>query len=399
MLCEVLLVLGLTANGACGEAPAPSALPGDDAPAWSYKEPPPPPPPAPAPQPERVVERIIIQPAPAPPPPPPPVVEAPPPEPPALDPMVVMWGQYMAAANAWRDSNAGRLAALPGPVTPRAGRPEAPAPPLPAVSPHAAALDLQPMGAATGSYKHGKRTSGAPVDNQRILAADRYINGVLETGVNSQVDGASGGPLVIQVSQNIFGYHGRAVLIPKGSRLVCQYKSPSDMGSSRLPVRCNRILLGESRAEIYQLKASASDQQARLGLTGDVDNRFLERYGTAFALAGISAAVRMGAASSQTSESLATQSNAITTGAEELSQRLGEITAAALEKSLDLKPIITIPQGTRIVIRPSFDWYLAPPGAPEIPEDTVVTDVVAMPNSLPSQPTEPQETGDDDSAQ
>jgi type IV secretion system protein VirB10 len=142
--------------------------------------------------------------------------------------------------------------------------------------------------------------------------------------------------------------------------MICQYQSPTDIGSSRLEIRCGRILLGGSRAEIFELVAQGTDQQARLGITGAVDGRFVERYGTAFALAGISAFVRYAASSTTTSESSANQNSALTTGAEELSKSLGEISAAALEKTLDLKPIITVPQGTRMTIRPTFDWYIKP---------------------------------------
>src|SRR3546814_7193639 len=56
------------------------------------------------------------------------------------------------------------------------------------------------------------------------------------------------------------------------------------------------------RAEILQLTTPVADAQGRGGITGDVDNRFWERYGTAFVLAGISAAVRLGRSEEHTSE-------------------------------------------------------------------------------------------------
>lgn len=220
-------------------------------------------------------------------------------------------------------------------------------------------------------YQEKSVTTSQPVDNSRIITTDRYIHGILETGINTQLDGSVGGPVVIQVSRDVYGYHGRNILVPKGSRLVCGNKTLEKVGSSRAPFRCSRVLLGESRAEIIGIKANVTDVQGALGVSGDVDNRFFERYGTAFILAGISAAVRAASAGSQsastTSSATSTGSSstyngsggALATGGQELSQRLGEITAATLEQTLNLTPILKVAQGTRVVVRPDTDWYIA----------------------------------------
>ncbi|EPY00147.1 TrbI/VirB10 family protein, partial [Magnetospirillum fulvum] len=219
--------------------------------------------------------------------------------------------------------------------------------------------------------KEASITSTKPVDNSRIVTTDRYISGILETGINTQLDGATGGPVVIQTTRDVFGYHGRNILIPKGSRLVCAFKSLDKVGSTRAPLRCSRVLLGGHRAEIYGAKANVTDVQGALGISGEVDNRFFERYGTAFLLAGISAAVRASTAgiggsptSSSSSSALGSSSSysdggALSQGSTELSQRLGEITASALEQTINLTPILKVAQGTRIQIRPDTDWYIA----------------------------------------
>lgn len=101
-------------------------------------------------------------------------------------------------------------------------------------------------------------------------------------------------------------------------------------------------------------------------MTGDVDTRFWDRYGTAFILAGISAGVRLATAAGTqtTTTTTSTQTTGSTTsaiadkGAQELSQKLGEIAASDLERNINLMPIITISQGTRAQIRPAQDWYI-----------------------------------------
>ena len=190
------------------------------------------------------------------------------------------------------------------------------------------------------------------------MRSDRYISATFEGGVNSQL--ASGGEVVLQVSEHVFGYHGRNILIPKGSRMVCGYEVPALANSTRLEFKCGRIYLADSAVEIYSLKSSLYDVHGNLGVSGDVDKRFWDRYGEAFIITSISAATRIAAGLIPTGDdpNLASSINA---GAEELSQRFGEITASILENQLNTKPIIRIAQGTTVIIKPSNDWYIASP--------------------------------------
>ncbi len=367
-LCHLALVFGLTLGGSCQPAtPATEPMPEDDPAAWSFKSPEPAPvAPKPAPSfPPVVIRKEVIREVPVPAPAPVPV---PKPAPKPAPKVVIPKGPdpFELAARAAYQARSGGLASWPGVTVPAS---------LPVVgasakigsgstTPRTPALPLD-LAAVVSSddeaaYQEQSIVSSMPVDNGRIVTTDRYIAAVVETGINTQLDGASGGPVVLQVTRDVFGYHGRNILIPKGSRLVCGFKTLEKVGSSRAPLRCSRMLLGGHRAEIFGMKANAADMQGALGVTGEVDNRFYERYGTAFILAGISTAVRAATTSTSTNESLASQNSALQTGGEELSERLGEITASTLEQTLNLTPILKVYQGTRVQIRPDTDWYIAP---------------------------------------
>lgn len=365
-LCDLFLAIGVTLGGTCQTAPAGDDLvPQDDPAAWAI--PPAPrkeePKPTPAPTfPPVVVEKTVYveKPAPAPAPTPSPAAKVEAPKPP--DPI------ELAARAAYASRTQGGWHGVAVPVSlPRTdaavrlgGKPTIPAMP-------AKPLDLAAVVKSDGTteYEEQSITSTLPVDNSRIITTDRYISAVVETGVNTQLDGGTGGPVVLQVTRDVFGYHGRNLLMPKGSRLVCGFKPLDKVGSSRAPFRCSRILRGGDRAEIYGMKANVTDMQGALGVSGEVDNRFFERYGTAFILAGISTAVRAATTSTTTNERIASQSSALETGGEELSQRLGEITASALEQTINLNPILKIAQGTRVQIRPDTDWYIRKIGSEE----------------------------------
>ena len=352
VVCDLALAVGLTLNGLCAadvvEKPG-FELPADDEAAYALpvapvevpkkKEPPRFPP-------------IVIREA----PPPPVIIEAPPPPspppPPQPDPLKTALERLYQSGppvNVRRETR----------VIMAATRNEPLDFPMPVAEPKTP-LGPPPM-AKEADYAGDRRTSGYPVDNSRILTADRYITVVLETGINSQIGGGAAGTINVQSARDVFGYHGRNVLIPKGSRLICSYTSPDDFGSSRLAIECERILIAGHRAEIRNLNSLLADVQGRSGTSGEVDNRFAERYGTAFLLTGISTGVSLGAglaASDSEDESTSLQSG-LDAGAAELSERLGEISAGVLERTLELKPIITVPQGTRLQIRPRTDWYIA----------------------------------------
>lgn len=196
------------------------------------------------------------------------------------------------------------------------------------------------------------------VDNSRILAADRYLVGILEGGVNSQLQGE--GTVVIQISRDTFGAHNRFIVVPKGSRMICNYKSANKAGQTRIGFDCKRIILGESRAEIYQLKAQVSDIQGYNGVSGEVDNRWWEKYGSAVITASVGAAFQTSAifaAEMEQSQNTSVASDSV--GA--MGESFDTLTSQFLEDKVDLKPVIRIAQGTRVLIKPNFDWYLKTP--------------------------------------
>ena len=120
----------------------------------------------------------------------------------------------------------------------------------------------------------------------------------------------------------------------------------------------DRILTADKRFEILGLSAEVGSAQGQSGVTGGVDKRFCEKYGTAFILAGISTAVRVAAGSIKTTNNNQNVVTAAKQGAEELSQKFGEITASVLEETVSLKPVIRIAQGSRMSITLGNDWYI-----------------------------------------
>lgn len=348
VLCETLLALNLTLGLVCEPASdaQTATLPEEDKAVWAFKQPAPKPEPM-APAFPPVVIRQEPAPVPAPPPLPAPViktvfVKA---EPEKPNPYQVALQYAFSKGNTSRG-----FSAVSG--SGEAGKLE-----LASLTPSTDKTDF-PSANSQKRYGGKSKTSSFPVDNSRIIAADRYISGIMENGYNSQLDSASGGTVIIQTSRDIFGYHGRNILAPKGSRIICESGGLDKQGQTRVGLTCDRILIAGYRHEILQAGAVAGDVQGRAGITGEVDDQFRKKYGTAFLLAGISAAVRVATAAASSNSENSPLGNVADKGSEELSQKLGEISASVVESMVDLKSIVTISQGERVQIRPSQDWYI-----------------------------------------
>jgi type IV secretion system protein VirB10 len=295
----------------------------------------PPAPPVPPPSPPPVVEapQIVRVPDPVPPASPPPAAIASMPrfEDPA--PMLRALAARTLRAERQQTAMTSVLGSLPAPVQP---------------GPIEAHWRLKDPDYQQRDPKWSEDRSTLPVDRYRVITADRYIGAVLENAVNSQIPGR----IIAVVERSMFGADGRMPLLPKGTRIICDYKNLAKAGESRLPVTCARALRPDG-ASIQLTDAQGADQMARTGLIGDVDLRVWERYGSAFIVAAISA---LASAGSQVSSN-----QTVSQGGNALSQNLGEITAKVLEQTVDLAPIVSVPAASRIQIIPRTDIWIREP--------------------------------------
>lgn len=321
-----LLAVAALLAGCNDEDKKPQArqLPPSSAELYEFQAPPPPPAPPPAPAP------VVVAPPPPPPPPPPPD----PPLPPVAFPDP---GPVERAAKAARIMEARRRAGaiimgLPDPV-----------PVVPGAPP---GWRLKDDDYSRDNLPEDRST--LPVDRFRVLTADRYIGAVLENAVNSQIPGR----VIAVVERHVFGADGRIPLLPKGTRIICDYETLAKVGDTRLPVTCSRALRPDG-ASVLLTDAQGADQMARTGFIGTVDNRIWERYGTAMIVSVLSAVSSLGATASN-DQNAARGGNA-------LSQNLGQVTAKVLEQSVDLAPVVEIPAGSKIQIIPRVDIWMRRP--------------------------------------
>lgn len=126
--------------------------------------------------------------------------------------------------------------------------------------------------------------AGQMRDLGRTVPQGTVVAAVLETAINSDLPGSVRGV----VSRDVRSFDGSRVLIPRGSKLVGQYKSAAAQGQTRAFVVWERII--SPTGVTIEIGSPATDRLGRGGLAGEVDRHFFQRFGGAILLSVISAA-------------------------------------------------------------------------------------------------------------
>lgn len=197
--------------------------------------------------------------------------------------------------------------------------------------------------------KEGVETTEAsyPVDMERILPMIKFIPAVLYTEVDSEIPSDK---VIAIVEQDIIGYHGKKILIPRGSKVVGQFQSIVSPDSTRMGIFWYRILtpIGIN----IQLTGESADVEGASGLSGYVDNKWKEKYGTALLFSSISALTQL---------SVPTGDESAKAAADAFSEEIGPVVAENLRNAMSIVPRINIPKGERINISPLVDIYFKEP--------------------------------------
>jgi len=118
-------------------------------------------------------------------------------------------------------------------------------------------------------------TAGRFVNPSRTIPQGTVIPAVLETALDSTRPGG----VRALVQQDISGFDGSRILVPRGSRLYGEYEAGLEAGQKRALVRWTRLLRPDGVT--IALNSPASDPLGRAGIKGKVDSKFFSRFGSA----------------------------------------------------------------------------------------------------------------------
>jgi type IV secretion system protein VirB10 len=146
------------------------------------------------------------------------------------------------------------------------------------------------------------------------------------------------------VSRDVRSFDGSRVLVPRGSKLIGQYKSAAAVGQTRAFVVWTRIITPTGVS--IDVGSPATDRLGRGGLEGEVDSHFFKRFGSAILLSVISAgttALANGSGGNNTTLVIgsATQAN--------------QVASIALQKQIDIPDTIKVAQGVPVQVSVARD--------------------------------------------
>lgn len=180
-----------------------------------------------------------------------------------------------------------------------------------------------------------------------VVPEGTMIPGILETSIVSDLPGQ----IRAITSEDVYSLDGRRILIPTGSRLIGEYHSDVITGQTRVFVVWTRLLRDDGVS--VRLNSVGTDSLGRSGLTGIVDKKWRERFGTSIMLSvvGGGASYLTGFGSGEAFG----RNNDDAKRGEELAREtiadtFSQMANTALSENLRIKPTISVHQGERIFI-------------------------------------------------
>jgi type IV secretion system protein VirB10 len=193
------------------------------------------------------------------------------------------------------------------------------------------------------------RASATMLRNQAVLIPQgATIPAVLETALDSDLPGYARAV----VSRDVRGFDGSTILIPRGSRVVGEYRSAVSQGQTRAFVIWTRILRPDGAS--IMIGSGGGDPLGRAGLAGRVDTHFIEEFSGAVLLTALSAGASAAAGVPSTQVVIGSGASGATGGL---------AAPFAAFAPVNIPPTIKVAQGTPILIFVQRDLDFANVGA------------------------------------
>lgn len=98
------------------------------------------------------------------------------------------------------------------------------------------------------------------------------VQAVLETALDSNRPGFARAI----VSRDVMGFDGTKILIPRGSRIIGEYKSDVVMGQNRILIQWQRLMRPDG--VVINMDSPSADPLGRAGVKGKVNSHFFQRF-------------------------------------------------------------------------------------------------------------------------
>lgn len=207
--------------------------------------------------------------------------------------------------------------------------------------PSVAATETQPT----------KRPVGVNVNSAQGQPFVVFEGTQLETALVNRLDGDFSGPVKVMVTNPVYSHDRQHVLVPEGTFVLGETSKVQGFGQRRLAVVFHRLIMPDGyTVDLDQFRGL--DQIGETGLKDQVNNHYLQIFGSSIALGIIAGA----AESSNANAGLyASGSEAYQSG---VAASLSQSAAQVLDRFLNIAPTITIREGHRVKVYFTQDLLL-----------------------------------------
>ena len=170
------------------------------------------------------------------------------------------------------------------------------------------------------------------------LKRGSVIPATLITGINSDLPGR----ITAQVSQNVYdSATGHQLLIPQGAKLMGRYDSKVAFGQSRVLVVWTDIIF--PNGSTLQIGGMAgTDAEGYGGFNDEVDNHYVQVFGSAILIAAVGAGIDMSVPASSAYGYRQTPSDAARNS---FAETFGRVAEQTIGKNLNVQPTLEIRPG------------------------------------------------------
>lgn len=216
-----------------------------------------------------------------------------------------------------------------------------------------------------------KNISSWRVDMSQMILEDKPIPAVLSRSVYASDGFSDNIPVTAIVERNVYAEDGRNIIIPAGSRAIGAISGSGSGGNSGGAVKIGiawKRLIRPDGSQFILGSSQTADAQGRSGAIGYLDEQLMKKYAkpllasmlqsaTAWAMAA-SGSEKETNNSSGTTTTTNSKSKAADDARENFLQQMNVLFDDLLQSKANIKTIVYVPAGTRIIIFPNEDLWL-----------------------------------------
>lgn len=178
----------------------------------------------------------------------------------------------------------------------------------------------------------GRARAGAIANRTTTVPQGTLIPAVLETAFNSTRAGFARA----LVQRDVRGFDGKRVLIPRGSRLIGEYRADTTQGQNRALIAWTRLIRPDGVT--IAIGSPATDPVGTGGIKARVNSHFFSRFGGAILQSTLDIGVNLAPRSTNSPVIVALPGTVQTT------------TTPSLTRSTEIPPTLSVRQGTSVSV-------------------------------------------------